>query len=242
MPEPLWPADTEQDRAKEHKTKTLKPRGTPPEETPEEKIQRVRRIPAEQKIINAFLNASGQEREAGTNTVNDPPCYAIIGRGFAATVDHATLVQSTEWSKERLGKLPVVHIGFADPWRSYHPHNMNQELELLTLPGYANQPGESDAGVVPDEDGELPMASIHFFCQDQPKRDRQAGYRACQQRIDFLDQELVQRSTGAGACRLGRHDRKASQRTELRNHRSRKPHQGACGQDRYLHGAGAEPD
>ena len=146
MPEPLWRADTAPQRQNANPAVNIAKRDAEPDKTPQV-------IKKERTVIHAFLNASGQERERGTNTVNDPPCYAIIGRGFAATVDHATLVQSTEWAKERLGSLPVLHIGFADPWRSYHPHNMNQELELLTLPGYAKQPDESDAGVMPDDDG-----------------------------------------------------------------------------------------
>jgi hypothetical protein len=137
MPDPLWRADTARIRHNASKTTKFPPEREKSKDEGEKRIQRIQR---ERAVIHAFLNASGQAPVKAANAFNDPPCYAIIGRGFAATVDHATLVQS-KWSEgERLVNLKIQHIGYPDPWLSYHPHNMNQELELLTLPGYSNQP------------------------------------------------------------------------------------------------------
>jgi hypothetical protein len=61
--------------------------------------------------------------------------YVIIGCGVAAVVNHTTLRQ-TEWGKQRIGDLSVMHIGFDDPWSHYHPHKMGQSRNLLTFPGY----------------------------------------------------------------------------------------------------------
>jgi hypothetical protein len=141
MPDPLWRADTKRIRKDASKETQIAKREDHPKETQDEKAQRITR---ERGVIHAFLNASGQAPAKAANAFNDPPCYAIIGRGFAATVDHATLVQSKWAEGDRLVNLKIRHIGYPDPWLNYHPHNMNQELELLTLPGYSNQPGEGD--------------------------------------------------------------------------------------------------
>lgn len=61
--------------------------------------------------------------------------YVIIGCGAAAVVDHTTLRQS-EAGREHLEALPVVHLGFDDPWLHYHPHGMGQPPYLLRMPGY----------------------------------------------------------------------------------------------------------
>lgn len=61
--------------------------------------------------------------------------YVIVGLGAAAVVNHTTLRQSVA-GKARLGNLPVMHIGFNDPWLSYHPHGMGQPPFLLRMPGY----------------------------------------------------------------------------------------------------------
>jgi hypothetical protein len=64
--------------------------------------------------------------------------YVIIGCGTAAVLNHTTLRQ-TQWGKQRIGDLPVMHIGFEDPWIHYHSHKMGQSRNLLTLPGYEKQ-------------------------------------------------------------------------------------------------------
>jgi len=90
------------------------------------------------KAVHAYLQSFRDPQEATKlNTVDQPPVYAIIGRGFAATVNRSTL--QSEWGRTRIGALQVVHIGYPDPWRRYVSHNMNQDVELLTLPGYKFQ-------------------------------------------------------------------------------------------------------
>jgi hypothetical protein len=88
------------------------------------------------KKVHAFLDS--HDAPSGANKVNQKPVYAIIGCGFSATIDRATL------SKEDLAGLDVVHIGFPDPWSGYVSHDMNQARELLTVPGYMNQPPLAD--------------------------------------------------------------------------------------------------
>jgi hypothetical protein len=144
MSKPLWQVETKREREAAPTAVTLTERdNAPPSKS---------RVKRERAVIHAFLNASSEAVPDVANSYNDRPYYVIIGCGFAATVDHATLVQST-WGVARLGKLDVLHIGFPDPWRTYHKHNMNQEIELLTLPGYSNQPDEGDTEPVPDDDG-----------------------------------------------------------------------------------------
>lgn len=87
---------------------------------------------------HAFLESHNTQPER-VNTFNRViHNYVIIGRGFAATVDLATL-QST-WGRSRVGDLSIVFIGYPDPWLDYVSHNMNQEPELLILPGYKTYP------------------------------------------------------------------------------------------------------
>ncbi len=68
----------------------------------------------------------GEPNEPALNTTaSQPPngYYVIIGQGPAAVINHTTLRQSKA-GKQRLGDLPVLHIGFADPWSLYHEHGM----------------------------------------------------------------------------------------------------------------------
>ena len=64
----------------------------------------------------------------------------IAGAGPAAVINHSTLVHS-EFDKDRLanspaGKLPIIHIGFSNPWGRYMRHGMGQPPYLLNLPGF----------------------------------------------------------------------------------------------------------
>jgi len=71
-----------------------------------------------------------------TLSVPPPPIwYVIVGEGAAAMVNHTTLRQS-KWGRERIGKLPVLHVGFGDPWLLYHDHGMGQPAFLMRMPGY----------------------------------------------------------------------------------------------------------
>ncbi|HVC61003.1 MAG TPA: hypothetical protein VND19_11670 [Acetobacteraceae bacterium] len=115
----------------------------------------------EQKVVHAFLNPGGGINPTQvSNTFSVDPPYVIIGCGFAATVNHTTLLQ-TQWGLDRVGTKRIIHVGYPDPWRNYHPHNMNQEIELLTLPGYQTQPGSADS-IVTDEATERWLHSPRF--------------------------------------------------------------------------------
>lgn len=84
------------------------------------------------KKVHAFLES--HDSDANTNTIDTAEIYSIIGCGFSATTNRATL------RSEDLGNLKVNHIGFPDPWSGYVSHNMNQAVELNTIPGFKNQP------------------------------------------------------------------------------------------------------
>jgi hypothetical protein len=71
--------------------------------------------------------------------------YVIVGRGFCGVLDHVTL-RASEWGRRRIGDLPVLHVGFENPWSLYRPHRMGQYPHLLALPGFAPAaaPGQAD--------------------------------------------------------------------------------------------------
>lgn len=100
-------------------------------------------IPAK---CHAFLEAFNEKPEEKNTFKAENANYAIIGRGFAATVNLATL--RSKWGEQRTlcgsRQFRLVHIGHPDPWLKYVGHNMNQELELLTLPGYAARPAHKE--------------------------------------------------------------------------------------------------
>lgn len=80
-------------------------------------------------------------------TIASPPpraYYVIIGCGTAAVVNHTTLRQTQWGTKERIAGLPVMHIGFNDPWAHYIPHGMGQPPYLLTMPGYHKRPSQAN--------------------------------------------------------------------------------------------------
>ncbi len=93
--------------------------------------------PQKAAVVSAFIMS--HRDIPSVNKVNMPLPYVIIGRGFAATLNLVTLLKSP-WGLKRLGGRPVIFIGYPDPWMSYIGHNMNQEVELLTLPGFKNRP------------------------------------------------------------------------------------------------------
>ncbi|MEZ5426527.1 MAG: hypothetical protein R2747_09700 [Pyrinomonadaceae bacterium] len=94
----------------------------------------------EPQKLSASLRPIGS---VGVDTVSDtlPVYYVIIGCGTAAVVNHTTLRQ-TIWGKKRIGDLPVMHIGFKDPWFHYYTHGMGQPPYLLTMPGYHQRPSQ----------------------------------------------------------------------------------------------------
>src|SRR5262245_15890150 len=70
--------------------------------------------------------------------------YVIIGRGTAATVNHTTL-RATTFGRRRISGLPILHIGFEDPWVHFDDHMMGQFPHMLSLPGYIHQPKPKSA-------------------------------------------------------------------------------------------------
>lgn len=97
--------------------------------------------PQEVRTCHAFLEAFAKKPTA-KSTHGNVGNYAVIGRGFAATVNLATL--RSEWGRSRVHRSGkgrnLVVIGYPDPWGTYVRHHMNQEFELLTLPGYHQRP------------------------------------------------------------------------------------------------------
>jgi hypothetical protein len=75
--------------------------------------------------------------------IPDRLVYAILGRGYAAAVDYATLL-TTEFGRRRLGDLDVCFIGKEDPWLSLCDHRMGQLAPLMGLPGFTRHPGGTD--------------------------------------------------------------------------------------------------
>gem|GEM_PF-3724385 len=84
--------------------------------------------------------------EKGMSTIDTPlpPIfYVIAGAGPAAVINHSTLVHS-EFGRKRLeespaGRLPILHIGFKNPWARYMQHGMGQLPYLLSLPGFKGE-------------------------------------------------------------------------------------------------------
>ncbi|WP_437992733.1 hypothetical protein [Sorangium sp. So ce145] len=97
----------------------------------------------------------------GLNVVNvllPTVYYVIVGRGPMAVVNHRTLVESA-WGQGRLGELPVLHVGFPNPWPRYLQHGLGQPNHLLSFPAFANQPSVGGNAI----DGGLD--SQHFGAQ-----------------------------------------------------------------------------
>src|SRR2546425_10160240 len=61
------------------------------------------------------LQPPKEPKEVDSVDALPPVYYVIVGCGPAAVIDHTTLRQS-DFGKLRLGKLPVMHIGFPSPW------------------------------------------------------------------------------------------------------------------------------
>jgi len=99
-------------------------------------------LPAD-AIAGAQAGFSSAQAAPVSANVNSTIYYVIIGRGTAAVVNHTTLRQ-TDWGKQRIGNLPVMHIGFEDPWRHYRSHRMGQNSHLLSMPGYEKRPSTKE--------------------------------------------------------------------------------------------------
>lgn len=156
------PPSEDEKRAVAYEMYRARTQGTNPTSTPQQEqedwavaeaqlkplnLQDLEKLRNETKVVDAYLHtiSSSNSGSQWTNTTNERGYYVIIGRGFSAAVDHATLLheqsrpQLPSGGGPRLGDLEVIHLGFPDPWLKYRDHEMNQEQELLTLPGFINQ-------------------------------------------------------------------------------------------------------
>lgn len=118
------------------------------------------------------LPPSSPQGALGGSVDHVPPIYyVIVGRGPAAVINHATLVQS-DFGQARLGTLPVMHIGFQNPWPNYLQHGMGQPPHLLSLPGFdaGNQPTGG-----PQHDGGLDSTHFGARINDEFERLRALG-------------------------------------------------------------------
>ena len=91
-------------------------------------------------IVNAYIRSTkgSGDKEGWANTVNTKAYYVIIGCGFASVVNHAALIHD-RMERKRAKDLDIIHVGYRDPWAKYREHEMNQEFEVLTHPGFQNQ-------------------------------------------------------------------------------------------------------
>jgi hypothetical protein len=65
--------------------------------------------------------------------------YVIVGGGFAAAVDHSTLLRSS-WGRARVENLTITQVyEEQDPWLRHVDHRMGQWPGLLALPGFGER-------------------------------------------------------------------------------------------------------
>lgn len=114
-----------------------------------EEIQERRKLQNLPKKFFASLLAPSGSTAINTDSGTMPVFYVIVGRGPAAIINHTTLRQ-TKFGKKRIAGLPVMHVGFANPWTKYMHHGMGQPPYLLNLPGFEEHPSPKavyDAGL-----------------------------------------------------------------------------------------------
>src|SRR5437016_12940471 len=109
------------------------------EKKPPIEIEIEPQTPARTLPVMVSLQPPKEPKEVDSVDALPPVYYVIVGRGPAAVIDHTTLQQS-DFGISRLGKLPVMHIGFPNPWTKYMQHGMGQPPRLLSLPGFRRQP------------------------------------------------------------------------------------------------------
>ncbi len=129
-------------------------------------------IPGNSGGVKAVRTALPNQASKPVDTVaqTEPPgYYVIVGFGAAAVVNHTTLRQSKAgW--DRIGDVPVVHVGFQDPWMHYRGHLMGQIANLLCLPGYEKSPKANGETLT------LPRHSTRFAEDTQSELKRLAGF------------------------------------------------------------------
>ena len=129
----------------------------------------VRRAAPKISTLSASLQQVGQRQTDTLNWPLPPVFYVIVGCGPGSVINHTTLNQ-TPFGEKRLndsmaGEIPVIHVGFSNPWSNHFLHGMGQRNYLLSLPGFdaANQPTN---GPPAEKDGG--MRSLHFgSCVDR---------------------------------------------------------------------------
>lgn len=86
------------------------------------------------------------------NMYDEPPPmghYVIIGRGVTAWYDHLTMLADT-WGRARLtDRLPVMHLGFAEPWARRRQERMGQWPRMLDF--FRGLRGDPHAGTPPPD-------------------------------------------------------------------------------------------
>lgn len=139
-------------------------------------------IPASTAHVSLAPDAGGSR----VNSVDIPPpevYYVIVGRGPGAVMNHTTL-RGSQWGRDRIGDLPVMHIGFNNPWPHYVAHGMGQVPFLLTMPGFHAQPNAAhppaaaprtlDGGLHSTDFGNAIDAQYAHLMQANPFEERRA--------------------------------------------------------------------
>jgi hypothetical protein len=106
--------------------------------------------PKPPQTARVSLQLPGDSGLDSSDRLLPPVFYVIVGCGPAAVINHTTLIQ-TEFGRKRredspAGTIPILHVGFPNPWSKYFEHGMGQPPHLLSLPGFKpeNQPCASD--------------------------------------------------------------------------------------------------
>ncbi len=123
--------------------------------------------PPEPMRLRVSLQSPSDTATDSHNTPLPPVFYIIAGRGPAAVINHTTLWQGGYLEKRMddamAGDLPVLHVGFSNPWSGFFEHGMGQPSYLLNLPGFEQQPGSP--GFTRQKDGGL-VSKVFGACVD----------------------------------------------------------------------------
>ena len=105
--------------------------------------------------LSASLQNPKGDVQTDTGRVNEPGYYVIVGGGVTALYNHLTLIDrakkwgqpdsdfapDTDWGTQRLSaeksdgpkRLPVMHIGFPEPWQRRRGERMGQWPRMLNF-------------------------------------------------------------------------------------------------------------
>ena len=117
------------------------------------------------QVISATPQVPGQTR-TDTQRIAEPGYYVILGWGVTALYNHLTLIDrakewgkpksefdpKTDWATQRLSaakssgpaRLPVMHIGFREPWERRQRERMGQWPRMLN---FFDQMGDGTLGI-----------------------------------------------------------------------------------------------